>query len=110
MAEHTPNPTPNETAEQFAEIVAEFPNPEVTATTDEFGCEFCGGKLEAAAPLWFNVSRREDGSPYLDVYGVGVEASTVSCADCGQAAGEYLDRLITDAMCPFDSALTGITV
>ncbi|MFC8717594.1 hypothetical protein [Kitasatospora sp. NPDC057198] len=105
-----PNHTPDETADQFAAIVADFPDPEVTASEDEFGCEFCGGVLEAAAPLWFEIYRRPDGTPGVYVYGVGVESSTVSCKECGQAAGDHLDRLITSAMAPFDAALTGTEV
>lgn len=110
MPENTPEPTAAETAEQFAALVADLPDHEVTAADDQFACEECGGTLEAAAPLWFNVRRGPGGAPVLDVYGVGVEASTVSCADCGRDAGETLDRLITDAMCPFDGALKGMEV
>lgn len=110
MPENTPKPTPAETAEQFAAIVADLPDHEVSAADDEFACEECGGTLEAAAPLWFNVFRRPDGTPGVEVYGVGVEASTVSCADCGRDAGAHLDQLITDAMCPFDAALKGMEV
>ncbi|MFD0400142.1 hypothetical protein ACFVHI_18930 [Kitasatospora sp. NPDC127121] len=95
--------------QSFAAIVADVPDLDIAAD-DEFACEDCGGKLEAAAPLWFNVRRRPDGTPVLDVYSVGIESSTVSCDDCGRAAGVRLHRLITDAMCPFNAALRGMEV
>ncbi|WP_405007525.1 hypothetical protein [Kitasatospora purpeofusca] len=110
MPEITHQSTAAETAEQFAALVADLPDLDVPATDDEFPCVYCGGKLEASAPLWFNVHRRPDGTATVDVYGVGVEASTVSCADCGRDASIEQDRLITDAMCPFDAALTGMEV
>ncbi|WP_031066998.1 hypothetical protein [Streptomyces sp. NRRL WC-3742] len=110
MPENAPKPTPAETAEQFAAIVADLPDHEVAASADEFGCEDCGGVLEAAAPLWFEVYRRADGTPGLYAHGVGVEAATVSCKDCGRDAGDHLDRLITDAMEPWDNALSGLEV
>ncbi|KOV10162.1 hypothetical protein ADK60_38605 [Streptomyces sp. XY431] len=93
-------------AQQFTEIVADYDR----AATDEFPCVYCGGRLEAAAPLWFNVRRGPGGTPVLDVYGVGVESSTVSCAECGRGASIEMDRLITDAICPWDGALTGMEV
>ncbi|WP_327065955.1 hypothetical protein [Kitasatospora sp. NBC_01302] len=110
MSENTPNPTPSDVNETFTALVADLPDPEISASEDEFACEDCGGLIEAAAPLWFNITRRADGTPALDVYGVGIEAATISCADCGRDAGDHLNRLITDAMCPIDAALTGLEV
>ncbi|MFJ5924803.1 hypothetical protein ACIQF6_19595 [Kitasatospora sp. NPDC092948] len=107
MTENTPDPTVTDAA--FAAIVADLPAVEVAASTEEFGCEFCGGKLEATAPLWFNVYRRADGTPGVDVRGVGIEAFTVSCQFCDQNAGDHLAMLIVDAMAPFDEALKGAT-
>ncbi|MFE2104428.1 hypothetical protein ACFXAF_00935 [Kitasatospora sp. NPDC059463] len=110
MPENTPEPTAAETAEQFAAIVADLPDHEVTASADEFGCEDCGGVLESAAPLWFEIYRRPDGTPGVYVYGVGIEGSTVSCKECGRAAGDHVARLVTDAMVPWDAALKGLEV
>ncbi|WP_328953654.1 hypothetical protein [Kitasatospora purpeofusca] len=92
--------------QQFTAIVADYD----TAASDEYPCAYCGGKLEAAAPLWFNVRRGPDGTPVLDVYGVGIESSTVSCAECGREASIEMDRKITTAMGPWDDALSGMEV
>ncbi|MFB7947052.1 hypothetical protein ACFC6L_19290 [Kitasatospora phosalacinea] len=97
-------------AQQFAAIVTDVPDPEITASEDEFACEECGGTLEASAPLWFEVYRRPDGTPGVYVYGVGVESSTVSCKECNRDAGHLLHQLVTDAMCPFDAVLKDMEV
>ncbi|MGW2539373.1 hypothetical protein ACWC5I_00495 [Kitasatospora sp. NPDC001574] len=97
-------------AQQFTAIVADVPDHEVTADHDEFGCEDCGGVLESAAPLWFEIYRRPDGAPGVYVYGVGIESSTVSCKECGRAAGDHVARLVTGAMEPWDAALKGLEV
>ncbi|MFF2544727.1 hypothetical protein ACFVUY_19420 [Kitasatospora sp. NPDC058063] len=74
---------------------------------DRFQCLYCGGTLEASAPLCFVVRRLPDGTATADLSGLELELSTVRCADCGRDASNEQDRIITDAMRPFTQALTG---
>ncbi|WP_441248960.1 hypothetical protein [Kitasatospora sp. McL0602] len=74
---------------------------------DMYRCE-CGGRIEAAARLWFNVTKGADGQPTLEIYGVAYEDCTVSCDGCGKDAPADLDLAITDAVVATDADLTGM--
>ncbi|MFF2745648.1 hypothetical protein ACFVVA_08895 [Kitasatospora sp. NPDC058048] len=76
---------------------------------DRFQCLYCGGTLEASAPLCFVVRCLPDGTATADLSGLELELelSTVRCADCGRDASKEQDRIITDAMWLFTQALTG---
>ncbi|MCX4751460.1 hypothetical protein OG455_39180 [Kitasatospora sp. NBC_01287] len=94
----------------FAAIVADIPDHDTSTATDRFTCEYCGGKIEASAPMWFNVTRQADGTPLLDIYGVGAESASVSCEDCGRDADTEIYRAISNAMCPADNYLSGMVL
>ncbi|MFF4815064.1 hypothetical protein ACFY2K_10805 [Kitasatospora sp. NPDC001309] len=86
-------------------------NPTETAAEsigDLFECEYCGGRIEAYAPLWARIRRRPDGTPALEALGAWSEDARVSCADCDMPS-EY-DQLISDAMRPVWSAISRIKV
>ena len=50
-------------------------------------CDYCGGKLEASAPLWIDWT--DGGVPY--VFGIGSDSLEVFCKDCGNG-----DTLLTN--------------